>query len=411
MSQRKSMLSLAIVWAGFVFVMSSMIAGGTLAAGLSFRDVILASLIGNAVLLVIGILVSIMAFRTGLTFPLLTHYTFGSNGSKIATILSPIVNIGWYVIQAATYGHFIALIFGLEGAGELICLALSAVVMGLFALYGMKAMTILGYVSIPAIIFLAAATIIKCLLVGGGVEALLSYVPEQPITIIAGTTAVIGAWISSVSTINADIMRYTKSEKDAVLATLLGIILANLVMIFCGAIATITMDESDISVVLVELGLVIPGLILMTTNIWTTNSSTLYSISLGLSNTFPLSRKALTIICIAISAVICLFRPYQIDILYTALNILGTVIPPLSGILISDFYLLGKGKYIKFEDAKFRKWNPFVWIAWAAAAALAFVIPVGLPALNGMLIGAALYIAMMKLTRYRVVEQGSGART
>ena len=45
------------------------------------------------------------------------------------------------------------------------------------------------------------------------------------------------------------------------------------------------------------------------------------------------------------------------------------------------------------------------------AAALAFVIPVGLPALNGMLIGAALYIAMMKLTRYRVVEQGSGART
>lgn len=403
MSQRRSMLSIATVWAGVVFVMTSIMAGGTLATGLTFHEVIFAAFIGNIVLLLIAVLVSIMAFRTGLTFPLLTHYTFGLYGSKIATVISPIVNMGWYVIQAATYGHFIALVFGFGNTAELICLAISAVVMGLFALFGMKALTILGYISIPAIIFLGTATIVKCLIVGGGISALFTYVPEQPITLFAGATAVIGAWVSGVSTVNADIMRYAKSAKDAVMATIIGIILANLLMIFCGAIATITMNESDISAVLIGLGLVIPGTILMTTNIWTTNASTLYSITLGLCNSFPISRKTLTSICIAIAAAACLFRPYQINVVYSILNLLGTVIPPLAGIEISDFYILKRGKYTKFEDAKFCKWNPFVWIAWVIAAAAAFLIPVGLPAINGMLIGGLLYIALMKSTNYQVV--------
>ena len=154
-SERKSYISLTIIWTGFVFVIVSMMAGGTLAVGLSFKEVIYATLIGNVFLCLIAVAVSVIASKTGLTFALLTRYSFGVMGSKLASIFVPIVNIGWYTIQAATYGHFVATALGLGEVGEALCMVLSAIAMGVFAFYGVKAITILGYVAIPAIVFLS----------------------------------------------------------------------------------------------------------------------------------------------------------------------------------------------------------------------------------------------------------------
>lgn len=132
LSERKSYFSLTIVWTGFVFVITSMMAGGGLAAGLDFKGVIIATLGGNIFLSMIAVLVSVIACRTGLTFALLTRYSFGLSGSKAASIFVPVVNLGWYTIQAATYGHFVARVFHLGLAGEGICMAASAIVMGIF---------------------------------------------------------------------------------------------------------------------------------------------------------------------------------------------------------------------------------------------------------------------------------------
>ena len=174
-SERKSYISLTIIWTGFVFVIVSMMAGGTLAVGLSFKEVIYATLIGNVFLCLIAVAVSVIASKTGLTFALLTRYSFGVMGSKLASIFVPIVNIGWYTIQAATYGHFVATALGLGEVGEAICMVLSAIAMGVFAFYGVKAITILGYVAIPAIVFLSIATTIRSMGVLGSWEALMAY--------------------------------------------------------------------------------------------------------------------------------------------------------------------------------------------------------------------------------------------
>ena len=93
-SERKSYFSLTIVWTGFVFVITSMMAGGGLSAGLDFKMILLAVLLGNVFLSAIAILVSIIASRTGLTFALMTRYSFGEKGSRIASMFVPIVNIG-----------------------------------------------------------------------------------------------------------------------------------------------------------------------------------------------------------------------------------------------------------------------------------------------------------------------------
>ena len=319
-------------------------------------------------------------------------------GSKLASIFVPIVNIGWYTIQAATYGHFVATALGLGEVGEAICMVLSAIAMGAFAFYGVKAITILGYVAIPAIVFLSIATTIRSMGVLGSWEALMAYRPSAPMTLAAGVTTVIGAWILSTATCIADIMRYARSTKEAVASALTGLLFGNILMIVCGAIATIAMNDYDLTNVLLGFGLVIPALILMTTNIFTTNVANLYSTSLNLANSFKAGRSKTLIVVIAISALATLLKPYQVDFFYSFLNVLGNIVPPLAGIILADYFIIHRGRYTSLESAGFVKWNAIPWISWIVSAVLVYVIPWGLPSLNSLVLGALLYTVLMLVT-------------
>lgn len=382
--KRKSYASLTIVWTGYVFVITSMMAGGGLASGLKFSDIILVCFLGNIFLGVIATLVSIISSKNGLSFALLTKYSFGVNGSRIASFFVPFVNLGWYIIQAATYGHFIALIFNFGPIGEGIAMMLSALLMGIFAFVGIKAITVLGYVSIPAIIFLSIATSVKAIDISGGLANIFSYTPTTVMAISSGITAIIGTWILSSATCIADIMRYARSTKDAILSSLTGLLLGNSLMIICGALAAIAVDNSDLPAVLLSMGLLVPSIILMTTNIFTTNAANLYSNSLNLSNSFKMDRKKMIIILLVIAALATLSRPYEIGAFFVFLETLGNVIPPLAGIIIADYFILHKGKYKSLETVQFKKWNLNAFLTWGIALLLSFIIPVGLPALTSL---------------------------
>lgn len=353
--ERKSYASLTIIWMGFVFVVTSMMAGGGLAEGLDFQHILLATLIGNVFLCLIACLVSYIACKTGLTFALMTRYSFGEKGSRIASFFVPIVNLGWYTIQAATYGHFVATVLHCGQVGEYICMALSAVIMGIFSFKGIK--------------------------------------------------AIIGTWILSTATCIADIMRYAKSTKAAVGATLTGLLIGNVFMILCGAITTIAVGTSDLTEVLLAMGLVIPSLILMTTNIFTTNASNLYSTSLNLSNALKTDRKKIIVVLLVLSALATLTKPYQIGFLFSFLDLLGTVVPPLAGIILVDFYLLHKKNYSMLEETEFKNFNVMTWISWVVSIVLANVLPIGLPSLTGLVLGGIIYFILMKLTGKKVFRK------
>lgn len=393
---KKSLLSITIVWTGFVFVITSMMAGGGLAEGLNFTQIIFATLLGNVFLSFIAIAVAILASKTGLSFALITRYSFGLKGSKLATLFIPISNIGWYTIQAATYGHFIASVFGITGAGELLIMALSAILMGVFALIGMNALTILGYIAIPAIIFLSSATAIKADILAGGISNIFAYIPGGKMTLISGISVVIGTWILSTATCIADTMRFAKTTKQAVISSFIGLVGGNSLLIICGAIAAIGVGDSDLTSVLLSLGLVVPSIILMTTNIFTTNASNLYSTSLNLANSFKMSRKKLIIIILIICAALTMTRPYDVEFLFGFLGILGKVVPPLAGIVLSDYYIVNKMDYPPLEDAANKEWDLAPWLTMLISTTLVFIIPFGLPALNGLVISLVLYPLLNK---------------
>jgi cytosine permease len=390
--KRKSYFSLTIVWTGYVFVITSMMAGGGLSAGLSFKDIVLVSVIGNIFLGAIATMVSYLSGREGLSFALLTRYSFGRNGSRIASFFVPFVNLGWYIIQSATYGHFIALICGFGETGEYICMMASAIVMGIFAFVGMNAIAILGYVSIPAIAFLSIATSFRAADVAGGFDNILAHVPTDPISISVGVTVVIGTWILSTCTCIADIMRYAKTPAGAIAASLTGLVFGNTLMIVCGALAAIAVSDFDLPNVLLTMGLLLPSFILMTTNIFTTNAANLYSNSLNLANSFRMDRKKMIVILLVVAALATLVKPYQIGKLFVFLEFLGNVVPPLAGIIIADSFIVRK---LRFPDLAsqdgIRQWNPSAFVTWLVAFALSMVLPLGLPALVSLVASIVLY--------------------
>lgn len=399
-NQRKSFFSLTIVWTGFVFVITSMMAGGGLAAGLNFKDIILATFLGNLFLSVIAILVSVIACKTGLTFALITRYSFGAKGTRLASLFVPIVNLGWYTIQSATYGHFIAQIFDFGPIAEGITMMLSALVMGVFALIGINAITILGYIAIPSIIFLSLATAIKSVGVVGAFSVITEFIPSDPMSIAGGITVVIGTWILSTATCIADIMRYAKNMKQAALSAIVGLVGGNSLLVICGAIASIAVGNSDLTGVLLTLGLVVPSIILMTTNIFTTNASNIYSTSLNLSNAFHMDRKILISIILVLSALLTLTKPYEIGSLFTFLNVLGVIVPPLAGIILSDFYIVHRGHYAPLDEAELKNWTISPWITWALSYGIVVLLErmsFGLSSLNGIVAAIVLYPILVKI--------------
>lgn len=401
-SARKSCFSLTIVWTGFVFLVTSMMAGGGLASGLNFTELIIAMVLGNLFLCVIAALVSVIAYRTGLTFALLTRYSFGNKGSKLASLFVPVVNLGWYTIQASLYGHFIAQVFDLGTIGEGIAMMSSAIVMGIFAVLGIKAITIFGYIAIPSIVFLSLGTAIRSIYSIGGLQALWMYEPEVAVELLSGITIVIGTWILSTATCIADIMRYGKSAKDVIIASIIGLLGGNTLMIICGAASSIAMNDSDLVVILLGFGLVFPSILLLTTNIFTTNAANLYSTSLNLANAFNMDRNKMLAGLIIISAAATLTQPYKISMLFTFLNVLGVIVPPLCGIILADYYIVHKGKYIPFHAASFQDWNCIPWLSWLVTLVILYVFPVGLLSLNGLILGACIYASGMLLSHKRV---------
>lgn len=196
----------------------------------------------------------------------------------------------------------------------------------------------------------------------------------------------------------------------AIAASLTGLLGGNILMLICGSIATIAMNEYDLTLILLGFGLVIPSLILMTTNIFTTNAANLYSTGLNLANSFKIGRTKMMLILIGVSAAATLLKPHEADFYYTFLNALGNVIPPLAGIIVADYFVVNKGRYLPLEKSRFVAWNPIPWVSWVVSVIIVFTLAAVVPRVQenipapfiGIVLGAVFHIILMKATKTRV---------
>ena len=313
------------------------------------------------------------------------------------------------------------------------------------AYFGIKALHVISVVSVPAIAVLGGWSAIQALFVDSpefilrhnpalaetlaasgdtikhGWDALTGHVPgidpktgaSLAIGMVSAISLGIGSFVSGGSC-TPDFTRFAKNAKIAVGTTVLAFFIGNSLMFFFGGAAAMVYGKNDISLVMQLQGLLLPAVIVLLLNIWTTNDNALYTSGLGISNITGLPKRWVVLFNGALGTVAALW-------LYNNfcgwLNILNTFIPPCGAILISDYFIINRCRYASISEKKFSVVSIPAVIAWALGSIVALAgfntfglgdmapfLMKGIPAINGMVVAAAIYCALGASARTCRVE-------
>jgi cytosine permease len=127
-------------------------------------------------------------------------------------------------------------------------------------------------------------------------------------------------------------------------------------------------------------------MIILTLNIWTTNNATAYAFGMAGAEMFGKNDKAPFIIGGIIIALVLAILGVS-GVFIPMLNIFGTFIPPLGGVIIGDFFFVHKGKLPKLDFVRFKTWRIGPVIAYLIACAVAYftgAYNIGVPSLLGI---------------------------
>lgn len=385
-SHRNGFWKMLMVMLGFTFFSASMIAGGTLGLGLSMTQFIWIVLAGN---LILGAYTGALAYisaKTGLSTHLLTRYAFGEKGSYVSSFLLSATQIGWFGVGVAMFAVPVQKVTGIDTT---VLIVIFGLLMTATAFFGMKALTILSFIAVPAIIVLGGYSAFGAVNDIGGMDMLMQHKPTEALGVAAALTIGVGSFISG-GTLTPDFTRFAKSPKVGVSTTVIAFLIGNSLMFAFGTIGAIVTGQSDISEVMFMQGLIIPAIIVLGLNIWTTNDNAIYAASLGISNITKIKKNKVVIVNGIIGTIMAMWLYNNFTGFLTTL---GSVLPPIGAILIADYFIVRRGKYPAFETMTFKAVNWNAMIAWAIGAGAAKFLP-GIPPLNGLIGAAAVYVVL-----------------
>ncbi|MCB6994589.1 cytosine permease [bacterium 210820-DFI.6.37] len=391
--KRRSSFSLAMVLVGSIICLSSIYTGASFAGNLSLKDVIIACIIGNAVLSVLGGALSYVGTKTGVGIAMLMRQSFGVLGNYIIAILTAIVELGWFGYQCGFFGSTIHAMF--PNAGFITEPTVAGIWGGLLmmttAYIGYKGLELLSNIAAPLILIMC---IVGCGLAVnkvGGLDAFndLSLQGPGAMTLATGIVSVIGAYAMG-AVLQPDITRYGKKTSHSVIGAIFGFIIANSFVIISGYFMCVAADTSDVAVALLQIFGTWALLMLIFAQ-WTTNDNNLYFSSLAATVAFPRFKKKYIVLVFGILATIA--GAAGIVNYFTAwLGILGTGIPPVAGILILDFFFIKKKNYQFGKGVKHGFCSVPAVISWIIACVVGYTVPWGIPAINSMVVAGIFYI-------------------
>lgn len=389
-ASRRSFWAMFVVMVGFTFFSPSMTAGGNLGIGLNMRNFFVATLLGNAFL---GAYTGTLAYigqDTGLTLDLLSRYSFGIKGSYLPSFLIGFTQMGWFGVGVAMFAIPVSRIFNIN---PILVVVITGIVMTATAYYGIRALAILGSIAVPLIAVLGVYSVNYGINEVGGFANVFSETPLAPLTMPAALSIVIGSFISG-GTSTPNFTRFARTPRIAIWATVIAFFIGNSIMFVFGAVGGATTGSPDIFDILISQGLMIPAILVLGLNIWTTNNNALYTSGLGLANILNIQMKPMVIVAGAIGTIASVWLHNNF---VTYLNILSAMIPPV-GIVIILHYFMNKEIYNndEYEPSNI---NISAIIAVIIGSLAGIFIQAGIPSLNSLVIGAVVYLIAVAITK------------
>ncbi len=428
--QRRPMFEVLVIRLGAFACVPQLLLGASLGFGMTFSQAVWATIFGSVVLQVLSWALGAAACAEGLSTTLLASWAgFGRLGSALVGAVIAIALMGWFGVQNGVFAN------GLLKATGLLNAPLWSLVTGILVTWltvkGYRLMSLIAKIALP--LFLAAVLWAAFgLLRGHTLAELLAAVPAGPaIGMPAAITAVAGSFIIG-AIVTPDVSRFMRSGKDVFWMTLIATFVGEMTINLLAVAMALLLRSADI----VTLMSALTGWLGATIAIVSTvklNNLNLYSSSLGFSTLLhalrpsarsegarPAStavrwsgRARLTWWIGIVSTLLSLLG--ILDHLIGFLVLLGVAIPPVAAIMIVDYYLLRRDREVLALarrtgrlPTQVERLNPVALIAWALGSGGALLPGIGIPALNALVIGGAVYWVAMKALAWK---RGTAAMT
>ncbi len=399
LSERKPFWSLSLLLMGFALTSTTLFAGGAIGPSFSFPALMGVIVFGNLILGVYCAALGYIAAKSGLTTVLMARFSFGNVGSRWVDFILGFTQIGWYAFTTAVIVQVLLEIFGAPTAGWL-----SVLLIFFFnyafcatAYIGYRAMDWLSRIAVPAMLLLVAISLF--LAVGDYGSATIA-APTGELGVGGAIAIVIGSFISG-GTQATNWSRFADSGKSAIWATLSAFLFVNGLLVFAGAFCSMVYGSEDLIKAMGTQGILAGGVILLILNVWTTQDNTIYSFSVAGANMFRTHKRHAFVLGGATLALILTLSGIY-DLLPTYLIFLGTIIPPVGGIIMVDFWLRYGGRFPTLSS----RLPAFNWagvLAYIAGSLVAFITGnanIGIGPVNGIATAAVVYGIL-----YRVIPQ------
>lgn len=382
---RKSTLSMFMVMLGFTFFSASMWVGQQLAAGLDFMGFVWALILGGLILAAYTGALGYIGAESGLSLDMLARRSFGTKGSWLPSAMISFTQIGWFGVGLAMFAIPVAKeLMGLDVTPDhmpwqgYLLVAIAGILMTASAYFGIKSLTIISYLAVPAVAILGTVAMVMAVQRGdtGLVEQFAK--GTKDLGIIAGAGLVVGSFVSG-GTATPNFTRFAKSGKVGFWTTVVAFFIGNSLMFCFGAVSSIYVGGNDIFEVMLNLNLFYLAVLVLGLNIWTTNDNALYSAGLGLSNIFGFSKKAMVLVSGVIGTVAAVWLYWNFC---DWLNVLNCTLPPVGIILILSYFADRK----KNLSGRTVDWSAVAGVILGAI--VANLVHWGFPALNGMAVAA-----------------------
>lgn len=401
-SEKRSWWSIAFIWIGTMICIPMLMVGGLFGGTLTISSIFWATLIGFAVCCLLMILGGIVGSDTGMNATMCSTRAFGATGANFTMALVIFIcEAGWFAVQTATCA--IAFNTLLEQFNVTFPFWLSCVIWGIVmfitVVYRLKWMAVLNYIAVPLLVILCAFGGAYSISTTGWTN-ITSAVTENMIEMPAAISTVIGLFALG-TTCNADYTRYCRSRSNVVKATLIGVLPTALFMILVGAIMSIGTGNYDVTAMFAGLSFPVIALIVLILAIWTTNTGNAYMSGLAACKMFSIkdkNRPLVTMICGVIGIMLAIAG--LADFLNTYVSILGTVVPPIMGVVICDYFVICKGKKENWPPVRGINWIGI--IAWFIGGGFALLETLGVlsvfsSTLDGVILSFVSYFILYRL--------------
>ena len=327
------------------------------------------------------------------------RFCFGEAGSRLSDFLLGFAELGWYAWGTATAAIVLVKMLGLSEGLTIPLMILFGFGFSITAIVGYKGLDVLSRVSVPLMFILLIVSMYIATRDIGGFKGLAAVIPHETMTFSAAVTMVFGTFASG-ATQATNWTRLSRTGRVAIIASVVSFLIGNGLMVVAGAWCAIVYQQADIVEVMILQGLSFAAVIMLCLNLWTIQGPTIYNVAAASCHLLRSERRrTMTVAAAGVGVLLAIGGMYEMLIPFLVL--LGSIIPPVGGVIMADFWYRHRGKYPLLANASLPRYNLMGLGAYAVGALVAYCSPWVAP-LVGIAVSAVCYIGLLQFSGRRV---------